>query len=170
MKALLALLLCGFCAIPASSQRHANPDLKVYAAGISRGFLALRIKPTSPWKPIFYLKTSWIPGKEHKGYFRYQVRASLTYAPDAHSTAESMKQAFADIQSCFITLELYDNGGFVLQKIPLFFQGTVDDTDTLVFLLANDSSQMDLSDYKIFRDSGSWNILWACPKVDQSNN
>lgn len=164
MKVLLASLLCCFCTIPVFSQRRDNPGVKTYAVGKSMGTLSLRIQPTSPWKPVFYLTTSWIPGKEHRGYFRYKLPVSLTYVPDSNSTAESMKQAFADIQSCFLILELYDDGGFVLQKIPLFFQQTVDDTDTLIGLLANDSSQMDLSDYKQFIGAGSWNISWTCPE------
>ena len=69
-----------------------------------------------------------------------------------------------------LSLDIYDEGGFVLQKIPIVFEKTVDDHTVVTGLSANDSSQMDLNNYQSFLSSkpeSSWNIEWSCPKWEK---
>lgn len=166
----LMLLLC----LPAFGQHQPTSDnIETYSAGLSRGTIAIRTPSPSdsPWRTKFYLVTSWIPGREHKGYFRYQLRTSLVYAPVGEAVAaQTMPQAFSEFKKCSFFLELYDDGGFVLDKIPLYFQEMVGDTGAVTGMVANDSFQMDLYEYKKFIHAGlragpeaTWNISYTCP-------
>lgn len=116
-----------------------------------------------PHQVAFHLKTSWIPGENHKGMLRYELIAlPANGALDIESVEKLMKRA----HRCVITLNFYDKGGFLLRKRDVAFSLGVDDQMRVRSLYANDSCQMDTQDYRDFvgnsAGSGSWNITWDC--------
>jgi hypothetical protein len=124
----------------------------------------------------FTLSTSWIPGEKHEGMFRYIMnvipkRLTLAQRKTAdvdHDPPEEVKKLMTRVHECNITLNLYDVDGFVLRKIPVILIQGVDDEANVTSLGANDSAQMDMSEYKSFlgttNKSGNWTVSWACLK------
>ena len=123
-------------------------------------------------KVTFQLATSWIPGEKQKGMLRYKVNAfpDLSSEPKeaAHDTetVAQEEQLLRRVHGCMITLNLYDVDGFILRKIHVSFVLGVDDNAKVKDLNANESVQMDASEYRSFlgnsKASGSWNVSWAC--------
>lgn len=155
---------------PAISERTVD-----YSRGAFLGTRQIRIFEDDPRQFRFILLTSWIPGHEHKGFFRYQLSVAVLpvppspnplYSPTPPQQGWGVSETIDRLHNCTLFLSVYDDGGFVLQKIPLILQRTVDDQSVIVGLSANDSSQMDLKDYQNFLSANpqaSWNIEWACP-------
>jgi len=179
MKVLgIALILCCSVMHAASipkKQSQTAPVHADYSKGVFLGTREIRIFPDDPRKTNFTLITSWIPGAEHKGFFRYQL---FVFVMDASASDKilfdatppeqgwGIPETIDRLQKCLLFLNTYDDGGFVLQKIPLFFTTRVDDHGVATGLSANDSSQMDLNNYQSFlaaKPDSSWEIDWSCP-------
>lgn len=60
-----------------------------------------------------------------------------------------------------ITLELYDADGFVLRRLPIPLSiGIGQPSDKVIMLLSNEAAQMDLDEYKMFCNGGTWTVTW----------
>jgi hypothetical protein len=119
---------------------------------------------------VFTLTTSWIPGPDHKGMFRYKMSA----APDIPTTLnerakfpefygyEGIEHFIQRVNRCVISLDLYDPDGFLLRKVP------IDAGAHIVALSANDAIRMDVEEYKKLtwdpKGSGTYTIEWSCPQ------
>jgi hypothetical protein len=103
----------------------------------------------------FTVQTSWIPGEARKGFFRYQITAGPN-TPTADDSAYIEK-----LHACDFAIRLYDNGGFLLRRIPVVFIRNVDNDGKYTSISSNDIEQLDLIDYKAFL-KGSWEMDWQC--------
>jgi hypothetical protein len=162
-----------------------STDLNL-AAPIYWGNLSpVRMFKDSLRQVVFSLKTSWIPGEEHKGMFRYivsatQAKMSLKQQADdpLADTPANTDKFLRRVNSCDIDLELYDPDGFVVRRIPLQFSFLTSSEEVQVIgLRANGSSQMDKTEYLQMvgytkgsaagwiEITGSFNITWGnvCP-------
>lgn len=149
-----------------------------YSKGIWAGTKYIRMFKDDPRTATFSLITSWIPGHENKGYFRYQLNVTINplSAIDEESAKVAPPQgwgvpaALDRIDLCVISLHLFDSSGFILEKIPVSFMRGVDQNSNLIGLKANDSYQMGLQEYKSLLASsamnldGAWSVTWACPQ------
>jgi hypothetical protein len=133
------------------------------------GVFTTRIFPDSP-RVTFSLTTSWIPGENHKGMFRYRIAAipERTAPPDGTINVEETAILLKHVHSCLIFLNLYDADDFILRKIAVPFGQGVDEQVRLQSLNANEAEQMDATDYRSFVGGGSWNISWTgCSDVNK---
>jgi hypothetical protein len=115
-------------------------------------------------KVKFTLQTSWIPGENRKGMFRYKMTAFPEMSElDSAEEIETFMNRVHDYQ---ITLHLYDVDGFLLRALSVPFLFGVDEKARVRGLLANTASQMDANEYRHFvgngNKSGSWSITWDC--------
>jgi hypothetical protein len=115
---------------------------------------------------VFRLSTSWIPGEDHQGRFRYKLDGTPKFAveyPEPNQGEELLKR----VQACTIHLLLYDRNEFELRTIQVQFIRAVNDQLKLSALNANQSVQMDVEEYRLFWKSdssrGSWKVAWYCP-------
>jgi hypothetical protein len=135
------------------------------AKPVDWGIFEARMFKKTESKVRFALQTSWIPGENHKGMFRYRISA-MPDKPDAYSS-ETIEMLMEQVSHCAVMLNLYDADGFVLRELKIPFTYGVDDKAQLRNLVANTSSQMDANEYRQFvgnqTKSGSWAISWACP-------
>lgn len=157
-----------------SPQQNEHPKID-YSKATFLGTRQIRALADDPRRESFSLITSWIPGFEHKGYFRYQllvtvIDTQLATQPLYSSTPPrqgwGIPETVERLQACSFLLDIYDEGGFILQKIPLSFIRIVDASSVTDGLNANDSSQMDLNNYQSFLKANynsSWDIAWYCP-------
>jgi hypothetical protein len=123
---------------------------------------------------VFTLKTSWIPGADHKGMFRYIMSAFPKQTSIIADTAKNpeldspkkIEDFVKRVNSCTINLVLHDTDGFLLRKIPVEFSYKVGEDAHISSLAANDSDQMDAEEYKKFLGDSpmpeSWSVTWAC--------
>jgi len=131
--------------------------------------------PDSP-KMSFKLTTSWIPGENHKGMFRYRMTAipEQTFPPDGTVNLEETALLLRRVQRCSILLNLFDADDFVLRKIVVPFDRGVDEQMRLRSLTANDSGQMDANDYRSFIGGGPGTYLGRialdCPDADKGES
>jgi len=123
---------------------------------------------------IFSLTTSWIPGADRKGTFRYR----LSVSPSIHSAIEMAKEPsppqgwavpnlISRLHDCTYTLRLMDSGAFVLQRVPVVFQTTVDDEGIAIGMDSNDYFAMQLAQYRSFlsaKREESWDVVWHCAR------
>jgi hypothetical protein len=111
---------------------------------------------------IFKLDTSWIPGPDHQGMFRFKVRGipapsllSEQAANPEKYTPEAIEKFVGRVHACDLSLELYDSDDFKLRSVPV------------MGLDANSSVQMDASEYRKLKGTGSvggtWQMSWHCP-------
>jgi hypothetical protein len=131
------------------------------------GKIELKLFKDSPDFMAFRLLTSWIPGEDHKGRFRYKLTATPRLVGEYASEPRQIGILSDRVQNCSISLILSDVYGFELRRVPVLFGTTVNSESETVGLLASTSVQMDLSEYKSFIGndvrSGTWNIGWNCP-------
>jgi hypothetical protein len=115
----------------------------------------------------FKLTTSWIPGEDHKGSFRYKLNATPNLVDHYDSPLRQFGVMIEHAEACSFTLVLMDIYGFELRRVPVAFSRVVNGDSDIIGLAANTSAQMDLSEYKSLigsgEDSGRWNIAWSCP-------
>jgi hypothetical protein len=119
-------------------------------------------------KIVFHLTTSWIPGPDHKGSFRFKLmaapeRAALAEDQDKSSELygpEATASLLRRVHNCVIDIELYDSDGFVLRDVPVPFSLGMGSSGNLVALSANNAVQMDADEYKKFI-VGSWIVTWT---------
>ena len=121
---------------------------------------------------VFTLATSWIPGEDHKGLFRYKLHAAprMSFQDIADnpelSSREGIETFVKRVSDCSITLRLNDRDGFLLRTVPLNFNLEVGEDTKVQALSANDATQMDAAEYKMFAGdgttSGTYGIGWKC--------
>jgi hypothetical protein len=126
------------------------------------------ILPNPAPKVSFHLQTSWIPGDQRRGMFRYRLNGAifasateLAKSPDSY-TPTSIANTIKQIHACDITLVLYDRDGFVLRKVAVPFTYGVNEQSEIMGLSSNDAAQMDVSEYRRF---GSWTLTWSCADI-----
>lgn len=171
MKTLLVLALLSSTAL--CQARPAGDES--LAAALYRGEHKVRVLPGDPRDAVFNLTTSWISGEGHKGWFRYKVYAKpafITHDEEVKNTEP--KGGWGDdvfierLHSCQIWLNVYDEGGFVLRKIPVIFARDIDASGKISGMDTNDSVQMDATDYRRFTRvlpaADSWDLAWICDK------
>jgi hypothetical protein len=164
----LCLLVC-FAETFAQAKAPTDATKLDYSEGIYQGEREIRIFPDDPRKFRFTLSTSWIPGPQHKGMFRYQLEVGVVAPTPSDLSGPAPEEGWGlaetidRLQKCQLNLRLLDGGGFLVQTIPLWFARSVDDHSAVKGLSANDASQMDLSDYRSFLKPGAgWEMSWSC--------
>jgi hypothetical protein len=143
---------------------------------IDWGEESVRLFTDSNVSVTFKLATSWIPGEDHKGMFRYRMSVSpkmpATLAErikDAEvDSAEKVERFILRVRACSLFLQLYDRDDFSLRSIFLQFQSNVDNQARINGLEANSAAQMDADDYRRFvgdaSQAGNWKVSWTCPE------
>ena len=143
----------------AKAKRKAPLPNKIYAEPWDAGRETARVLGPSEKQATFVLTTSWIPGPDHKGYFRWQMNV----AGEGVALAESPK-FINSLHRCTFTLNAYDHGGFVLRHVPLPFMRTIADSGDVTSMSSNDLVQMDVAEYENFI-LGSWDVSWNCQEL-----
>jgi hypothetical protein len=118
----------------------------------------------------FALVTSWIPGADKKGVFRYKLHAGwVKQTADQYITAPQyawdQESTLKRIDTCSFYLMIYDAGGFLLANTPVSFNQAVDDNGKLVALDSNSAFPMSQADYVLFTKNevpDGWNIGFNC--------
>jgi hypothetical protein len=145
------------------ARQDSNPDL---AAVVDWGTDVPPILPDPAPKVSFHLETSWIPGGQHRGMFRYRIYGAIFASAIEHAKSptsykpESIAATIRQIHACDLTLILFDKDSFVLRKIDVPFSYGVNDQSEIVSLNSNDAAQMDAKEY---RQVNSWSMSWSCP-------
>jgi hypothetical protein len=103
----------------------------------------------------FAMSTSWIPGENHKGFFRYRVTTL-----DFGLQGDELSTYIGKLHDCRFFLQLDDFQGFKLRSFEVLFSTTQDASGQLHSMIANDMAQMDLSEYKTLINGGDWTISW----------
>lgn len=159
--------------IATSAQAHQVGAVD-YSLPNSRGYQTLHVFADDP-RPVFFdLVTSWVPGKDKKGELRFIVKSSVFDVPDEEQGDKppvggwGIPAVMGRLHNCEFKLVLYDQWGFVLEKVPLVFVGSVNEKSEVTELTANDFTQMDMQDYRNYLkavEEKSWNLNWACSKL-----
>jgi hypothetical protein len=160
--------LLSFMPHAAQSQPTAN-----YSHGSNRSYHGLPIFEDDTRLIYFYLTTSWIPGPDHKGVFRYKINVEpSTRTADEMQTEKAPPEGWGvpplivRLRSCRFTLEVMDGEGFILQRVLLTLATGVNEEGVESSLNTNDSFAMELAQYRSFlvaKPQDSWNIGWHCP-------
>jgi hypothetical protein len=136
-----------------------------------------RMFQDAPLKIVFHLTTSWIPGPDHKGSFRFKLMAAPERAasmeeqdksPELYSP-EATANLLQRVHDCIIEIELYDSDGFILRDVPIPFSLGMGSSGNLVALSANNAVQMDADEYKKFI-VGSWIVTWTPDPLPRIKN
>jgi hypothetical protein len=121
-------------------------------------------------KLVFNLATSWIPGEDRKGRFRYKIEVRAGFDKDTVATLDSTEKLFNKAKTCDFFLKLLDADEFELRDIPLTFDNNVNSSLMLVGLSANSSVPMTAVEYRSLvgapNSSGKWSINWRCRDTD----
>jgi hypothetical protein len=160
--------LLAFMVPAAQSQPTTN-----YSHGSNRSYHGLPIFEDDTRLIYFYLTTSWIPGPDHKGVFRYKINVEpRTRTAEEMQTEKAPPQGWGvpplivRLHSCRFTLEIMDEEGFVLQRSLLTLATGVNEEGVESSLNTNDSFPMELAQYRSFlaaKPQASWGIGWHCP-------
>ncbi len=119
---------------------------------------------------VFNLTTSWIPGPDHKGSFRFKMMATTKkplsteeqdQSPELYGP-EATEKLLRRVHDCLIEMELYDSDGFILRDVAIPFSLGIGTSGNLVALSANNAVQMDAEEYRKFI-GGSWIVTWTVP-------
>jgi hypothetical protein len=151
----------------------ARPISTDYAKGVIRGTQMVRPFEDDPRQSFFVLTTSWIPGSDKHGHFRYQIEAAVLDANAAEKAIQVIppRQGWAlsdyviRAHACSYSLTLYDSEHFVLQRIDPIFQIVVDEASHAKSMRSNDLATMDLHTYQEFlkaKAMDSWDVAWTC--------
>ncbi len=148
---------------------------ELLAKPIDWGQQSVRLFTDSNVVMNFNLATSWIPGKDHKGMFRYKVdiypKTPTTVAERVKeselNTPEDIEKFVLRVRECALFLDLYDMDGFSLRRVFVLPQRLVDDQARVIGLSVNSSEQMDADEYRQFAGpkivlTGSWAVKWSC--------
>jgi len=186
-KLMVAIALLAFSVLisaqtprPHSQPTHQSPSINgLLAKPMDWNERRVRMFEDSQVTMIFTLTTSWIPGPDHKGMFRYKMSAAPDVPTALNERAkypelaghEGIEQFIRRVNQCVISLVLYDPDGFILRKIPIEFSFGTDENAHVVALAANDAAQMDIDEYEKLtwdpKGSGTYTINWACPEIGQ---
>jgi hypothetical protein len=125
-------------------------------------------------KIAFSLATSWIPGDNHQGLFRYKIKGlQVELTPEQRAlemnVAEANEKFLIRAHACSMELELYDSDEFILRKVPMPSFNYLSSDGKIVGLNLNEAVQMDASEYRRLvgtpSQSGSWNLGWSCGEI-----
>jgi hypothetical protein len=164
---------------PRTPSNHQSPINELLAKPMDWHEHRARMFENSQVTMIFTLTTSWIPGPDHKGMFRYKMSAAPEVPATLNERAkypelsghEGVEQFIRRVNQCLISLVLYDPDGFILRKVPIEFSYGADENAHIVALTANDAVQMDVEEYNKFvwdpKGSGTYTIDWSCPESNQ---
>ncbi len=175
------LILCGLAAVNCLAQTAQTTSKTPLAwqaseAALSRpvqeGSKSFKIIPGDPRSAVFTVVTSWIPGEEKKGNFRYRISASsIAPSTNTQDTVSSSADYEANVAylrkvaACSLSLEIYDDGGFLLRSAHVSFLQNVNGAGQLLGLDSNNSFQLDLASYRSFLRTpieSSWEMSWNC--------
>jgi hypothetical protein len=170
----IALVLFSLLSSLSLSQKKLPTDASNEALSIPQSWAptTLRLFKDSDRKIMFSLATSWIPGDNHQGLFRYKIKGlpvELTAEDRAleMNIPEGNEKFLRRAHACSIELELFDSDEFILRKVPIpSFTYLSSDDGKIVGLNLNEAVQMDASEYRRLlgrpSQSGSWNLSWSC--------
>jgi hypothetical protein len=139
------------------AQKGGRIDLSSYREAVDHGYQDLPILKDEKHQARFALVTSWISAEQNSGYLRYRVNV-IGYGVSLRDAPSYINR----LHSCSMTLKLYDKGHFILREFPLLYERVVSDDGTIVALEANESSKMNIADYKSFLATKDWSISWTC--------
>jgi hypothetical protein len=159
---------------PARS-KQAPPDTEALSKPVAWGPENFRLFKDSKTDMVFTLATSWIPGANHKGMFRYRMTAFPVKPPLAEQAADPQAnspeatEALIDrVHACTLSIALYDKDDFLLRNVDTTFVRVTNSDAQVVGLNTNSFEQMDAEEYrKLVGDpskSGRWELAWACNK------
>jgi hypothetical protein len=116
----------------------------------------------------YTLTTSWIPGPDHKGMFRYKMGVAPLQTPERVKdapelyTPNAIENLMKRAHRCIISVDLYDVDGFIVRRFDVGFSFGTNSSAQIVGLTANDFIQMDAAEYKKLTASGAWSVGWLC--------
>lgn len=153
-----------------------STEVQRLAKPVNWATLRLHLFTDTQMQMNFTMATSWIPGPDHQGMFRYRISAEpelpsskieqLSH-PEMYSV-EGIEKFIHRVHDCSLFVELLDSDQFKLRSMLVTFQEEVDDKAVLRGLYANSSEQMDANEYKSFLGtesaSGSWQVSRTCPE------
>ena len=151
---LLALLPLLASAYPPQSSRRADASNQSLSTPQEWNSTTLRLFKDSERKIVFSLATSWIPGDNHQGLFRYKIKGfPVDLTPDERALEMNIPEAnekfLRRVHACSMELDLYDSDGFILRKVPIPpFNFLSSDDGKIVGLDLNEAVQMDASEYR----------------------
>jgi hypothetical protein len=172
--AVLVLLVSsslGVTQSPTHSKTPPTPSTNsLLAAPMEWHYFSTRMFQDSQVNIVFNLTTSWIPGPDHKGSFRFKMTAITQKPPSAEEQdkspelygPEATEKLLRRVNDCLIEMELYDTDGFLLRDVPIPFSFGMGGSGKVVTLSANNAVQMDAEEYKKFL-FGSWVVTWTVP-------
>jgi hypothetical protein len=169
--ALLALSLLGISQpavgqTKSSAGKNASTNYEKLAKRVDWGTVRLRLFHDIPTELGFTLATSWIPGEDRKGMFRFRVEARPAFDRDAVATIDATEKLLNRADTCDLYLRLNDTEDFELRTIPLRLEKSVNSSLMLVALSANSSAPMSATEYRSFLGvesaSGTWTVTWNC--------
>jgi len=181
------LMLLSIASLPGFAQDPANGEpqqivtqfpppaqYQVVAKPIDWGQKSVRIFRDSNILMSFKLTTSWIPGQDHVGLFRFKLSAFPKIPPaQAQQISEKnldtpgeTERIVARARTCKFSVMLNDADGFLLRSIPVSFMNVSDDGNgQIVGLMDNSSDQMDADEYLRIagtdKAKGSWQVTWS---------
>jgi hypothetical protein len=170
-RVVLCLCLCLGTSVAAPPQQKKNSvpsQNEKLAKPAQWGEIELRLFKKNHDLVAFHMDTSWIPGEDHKGRFRYKLWA-LPRIKDQYASPLAQVEILAKEvhDDCHISLVLFDADGFELRRVSPIFSSQVNSEGDITGLLANESVQMDASEYKSFL-GGSYNLGWFCDESGAS--
>ena len=142
----------------AKSNHRTSVSETILADPFNAGRETAHVLGSTEKEATFTLMTSWIPGPDRKGYFRWQMGVS-----GEGVTLSEAPKFINSLHNCTYTLNVYDHGGFVLRHIPILFLRSVADSGDITAMSSNDLIQMNSAEYQKFV-FGSWDVSWSCPE------
>jgi hypothetical protein len=116
---------------------------------------------------VFTFVTSWIPGEDHAGRFRYKITVTPGIGDNVASVESAKARLLKRAEECQLFIVVSDTGGFKLREFPLLLGEGLKSDQVPVSLYENNAVQMDASEYRSLvgdrSDSGIWSISWRCP-------
>jgi hypothetical protein len=133
-----------------------------------------RIFQDDPRMGIVKITTQWVQTSERSGTLRYRVSITAERAISEHTSQRGVSKFFDQIIHCDFHLNLADANRFLIDKIPLPFTASMDDSGETVGVEANSEYPMPPSEYVRFWGTkeapthGMWSLGKSCPAVELS--
>jgi hypothetical protein len=124
--------------------------------------LTRRVWTNSDRSIVFHLRTSWIPGENHRGMFRYILTGVPQSATSSNQSPDTQTLMTDIVNNCSIYLVLSDADQFELRNIKVPLNYGADDAGRVQSLYVNSSVQMDASEYRSLLSGGGYDISWKC--------
>jgi hypothetical protein len=170
----LVIVLLFSSASRPQSKRTTDASNEALSIPQSWASTTLRLFKDSDRKIVFSLATSWIPGENHQGLFRYKIKGfPVELTPEQRALEmnipASNEKLLIRAHACSIELELYDSDEFILRKVTLPLFNYLSSDGKIVGLALNEAVQMDATEYRRLlgrpSQSGSWNLTWSCGEL-----